>query len=277
MQFKFRSSSKLSDPSRSTLLAFLLLVSLLLLLLPPPTSQQIFGDDEDDQDDDKMSSTTTPPSLTDLIKLDKSKLDWTCNDDKNRALIHFNFFNLTTTHHAQQHQQPIDDSNSDNDTDIDESFNIFYKYMSCHPANCKFIYLTSLNTTKVNATVRVLLDNYYKYEFRFTYQRTAKRQRRSVDIIDTTTPVTETARPVNVETGVLVCPSSTVSSPIKFGVCDQYEFNIHALDDCSLILVKATPSGFVKYIYLFIVVVVVFVIFINLIKKIKFKYQIIKS
>lgn len=250
-----------------------------------PTSQQIFGDDDDDQDDFKTAPTTAPPSLTNLITLDKSKLDWTCNDDKNRALIHFNFhFNLTTTH-AQYVDNDTD--SHDNEGGYDEKFNIFYKYLSCHPANCKFIYLTSLNTTKENATLRVLLDNYYKYEFRFTYQRIARRRpvvqrRRSVVEVEesqTTTATTTPAAtsPVSPLEDTLLCPSSTVSSPIKFGVCDQYEFSVHSVDDCSLILVKATPSGFVKYIYLLIVVVVLFVVFINLIKKIKFKYQIIKS
>lgn len=258
------------------------IVLLLALVLALPTSQQIFDDDQDDADDYKMRSTTTPPPpLTDLITLDTSRLDWTCNDDKNRALIHFNFFNLTDA-------QANENSTTTPD-DYDESFKIFYKYLSCHPANCKFVYLTSLNTTQYNATLRILVDNYYTYEFRFTYQRTPRHRdghhvQKRAPVSHSTSDSKEDPRakevqvtPVNLETEILLCPFSTISAPIKFGVCDQYEFNIHQIDECTLVLSKPTPSGFVKYIYLFVIIIVAVVILINVIKKIKFKYQIIKS
>lgn len=224
-----------------------------------------------------------------LIRVDENKIFWNCNDERSRALISVNFYYFANT--------STNTTSANGNSVYSNEYAIYYKYLPCK-SDCRFNRLTTLDDHSKNRTLKLFVDTYYEYVFLFTHRIRARihettnddnvnvNSTHSINLSTSTSSSLSSSLPISAGAALLnsyeverVLCSQSDQSTLKFSTCDQYQFSINVDDanECQLTLTKPTQFKFLRYIYSAVFIVVIVVVIVNIIRKIKFKYKIIKS
>lgn len=184
-----------------------------------------------------------------MMKLDNSKLErLNCNDHLDRLLLEINFLNQTNFY-EEKHSR----------------FALSYLHFPCKNSSdlenieledCNFKTLTKFNSSKQNS-FKIILNSFYEYRFQLN-----KLNDRNLN--------NETVHVDNEH----LCDNLNFT---KFHQCDQFTLNVYSAKNCSLRLVKESPSyPIFKYLYSAVAILLFVVVVAKIIKISFFRYQVLK-